>query len=101
MNRINVISEEDETEPNSLLAARAAGLAAGGGRQTQPARIPHRSGAFIFMAGRFYATSAANINDISKSTRLWLPITLDPANQTMRVKWWDAWGLSTFDLKNQ
>lgn len=53
------------------------------------------------MAGRFYATSTANINDISKFTRLWLPITLDPANQTMRVKWWDAWGLSTFDLKDQ
>jgi hypothetical protein len=54
---------------------------------------PH---AFIFMADRFGAVSAADIPDFKAATHIWLPIEIDAAKHALTVNWRDAWDLSVF-----
>ncbi len=72
-----------------------------GGQATFVLPVANRPGAFIFLADRFNARDWAVIPDISQSTHIWLPITINPTNKTIRVPWRDTWDLSTFGTKGR
>jgi hypothetical protein len=53
--------------------------------------VADKPGRYIFMADNFHVISDREIKDMHRATHVWLPIDLDPAAQTLRVTWRDAW----------
>jgi len=59
--------------------------------------VAGKPNAFIFMGDVFHAASIYEVSDMSKTTHVWLPITLDLKTKSMEVVWKDEWDLSVFD----
>lgn len=53
--------------------------------------LGNRAGRFIFMADRINATNAALVDDLGKTTHVWLPIDLDTVAKTIHVPWRGQW----------
>ncbi|MGV8879577.1 MAG: family 43 glycosylhydrolase [Sphingobacteriaceae bacterium] len=66
-----------------------------GGQATYVLPIEGKKGEFIFMADRFNAINISTIPDLSKSTHIWLPITINATEKSIKVTWRDSWGLTT------
>ncbi|GDY13756.1 glycosyl hydrolase family 43 [Planctomycetota bacterium] len=58
--------------------------------------VANKPRAFIFIADVFHATSGTDVADLRKAVHVWLPIELDPSDQSMRVVWRDQWDVSVF-----
>jgi hypothetical protein len=65
-----------------------------GGQTTFVLPVADQPGLFIWMADRVNAKSQTEVDDFRQATHIWLPITLDPVHQTLRVEWRDAWDLN-------
>lgn len=67
-----------------------------GGQTTFVLPVAGKPGAFIWMADRVNAKSQTEIDDLRQATHIWLPISLDPAQKSLRVDWRDQWDLGVF-----
>lgn len=67
------------------------------GQTTFALPVAGKPDSFIWMADRMNAVNGGLIEDLSKATHIWLPITLDADKQTIEVPWREEWDLSVFN----